>query len=298
MSRSRRYSSSEGDDKLLFRSLTSPRVSDASSEDRPATPPPHLKDVHGILKTHDDKDLPLTPSQHRVSFARHMDGTINRRVSMSDSPRYVGANGSPFASPQAASSRPSLKKALSPPPLPSSKKSNLADVHPKTSKVQLPFSTPVKSDNRSYHARRTSMPEVGPTANDRGGSPKKQRVTYSRRDYKLGQALRSPTHMIIENCPQAAMEKVSQLKNYDFAFIKRSDGSWTYAILAFRSEEEECMMFVMNEGGSTKVIKKNQWAKWVRCVATDEEPLQRGVVPRSVSVLDNGEDCSMVTYLS
>ena len=302
MSRSRRHSLSERDGKLLARSLSSgssPQVNHGDSEGPRTSPQGHLNDVHGILKTHDDNDAPVTPSHHRVSFARHLDGTINQR--MSNSPRDVGASGSPFASPQVTSSRPSLEMMLSPPPLPSSKKSSLSEIHPKTSKMQLPFLTPLESNNKSNNVRRHSKFEMehSVAASKSSHQHKKQRMSCcSRKDYILGQALRTPKHMIIENCPQAATEKVSQLKKYDFAFIKRSDGSWTYAILAYRSEEDECMMFVMDERGSTKVFTKKQWAKWVCCVAADEKPPQREVVPRSVSVFGHGEDCSMLTYLS
>ncbi|KAL3786446.1 hypothetical protein HJC23_011027 [Cyclotella cryptica] len=101
---------------------------------------------------------------------------------------------------------------------------------------------------------------------------------YIRKDYTLGNKARSASHMIIESCPQKALERASQLKNYDFAFVKRMDGSWTYAILAYRSydkdesdsSEEECMLFVMNEEGSTKMIKKRHWAEFVRCVVNEE----------------------------
>lgn len=100
---------------------------------------------------------------------------------------------------------------------------------------------------------------------------------HSRSDYTLGEAARSTSHMIIESCPEKALHRASQLKNHDFAFVKRMDGSWTYAILAFRSfvdgdsalSEDECMMFVMNEEGSTKTIKKRQWAEFVRCVVEE-----------------------------
>lgn len=106
--------------------------------------------------------------------------------------------------------------------------------------------------------------------------------------------------MVIDHNPSTATLKVFTLKNYDFAFIKRTDGSWTYAILAYRSndddddDQEECMMFVMNAAGSTKVIKRHQWAKYVRCVAVLEE---ENAVPCSIDV-KNEEDSSLVTLLS
>ncbi|KAL3786555.1 hypothetical protein HJC23_006805 [Cyclotella cryptica] len=99
----------------------------------------------------------------------------------------------------------------------------------------------------------------------------------ARKDYSLGEVARSNSHMIIESCPQKALHRASKLKNHDFAFVKRMDGSWTYAILAYRSfvdgntdSSDECMMFVMNEKGSTKTIKRRQWAEFVRCVVKEE----------------------------
>jgi negative regulator of sigma E activity len=97
----------------------------------------------------------------------------------------------------------------------------------------------------------------------------------ARQDYHLGDLAQCPSHMMIEPCPQAALEKASQLRNYDFAFIKRSNESWTYAILAHRhlanfDSSEEHMVFVMNKRGSTKIIKKKHWASYVRCVARED----------------------------
>jgi hypothetical protein len=91
-----------------------------------------------------------------------------------------------------------------------------------------------------------------------------------RRDYSLGDKARCTSHMIIQDDPQEAFNQVSRLKQYAFAFVKRTDGLWTYAILAHRfvdDEGEECMLFVMHQTGSTKRIKKNQWAGFVCLVA-------------------------------
>jgi hypothetical protein len=105
-----------------------------------------------------------------------------------------------------------------------------------------------------------------------------------RKDYTLGETVRSFSHMVVESSLEKASEAVNVLKNHDFAFIRRSDGSWTYSILAYRSFEplkageaappltssdelEECMMFVMSNAGQTKMIKKRQWGEFVRPVS-------------------------------
>lgn len=115
-----------------------------------------------------------------------------------------------------------------------------------------------------------------------------------RRDYLLGQAARSPRHMLIPSTHEETFVAANALKNYDFAFVKRSDQSWSYAIVAYRSFEpvkgststgvissdelEECMMFVMCDRGSTKLIKKKQWGEFIRLVSMedlDEEWIKR-----------------------
>ena len=121
-----------------------------------------------------------------------------------------------------------------------------------------------------------------------------------RQDYTLGESARSSSHMVIHPNPQAATDAVNSLNNHDFAFIRRSDGSYSYAILAYRSnteeekrelqqqlqgeaigqvvsldkndteeeeEEEECMTFVLSNAGCTKLIKKSQWREYVRLIS-------------------------------
>ena len=74
-----------------------------------------------------------------------------------------------------------------------------------------------------------------------------------RRDYSIGEIIRSSSHMIIPQTSEQAIQSTSTLNKHDYAFIKRSDGSYSYAILAYRSMEpikgtnnsEECMVFVL-----------------------------------------------------
>lgn len=94
--------------------------------------------------------------------------------------------------------------------------------------------------------------------------------------YVLGETVRSASDMSIEQCPQKAAEMASYLKNYDFAFIKRSNGSWTYAILVCRvfltsgnnqkNSREEGMLFVVSDKGCIKMIRKPYWAEFIRVV--------------------------------
>merc|ERR1712194_977812 len=96
---------------------------------------------------------------------------------------------------------------------------------------------------------------------------------------ELGDALRAHSHMIHQPTDSQAFHAVSSLEDYDFAFVKRSDGSFSYAILAYRSTElirtghgkamVECMNFVMSVDGATKKIAQGNWSKCVRLPAKE-----------------------------
>ena len=104
-----------------------------------------------------------------------------------------------------------------------------------------------------------------------------------RSDYTLGEYSRHPSHMII---PQTTA-CIDTLGRYDFAFVKRSNGTYSYSILAYRTnstdttsgssssdihdEKGECMAFVIDDIGSTKIISKKYWKKYIRLVASEEE---------------------------
>lgn len=105
-----------------------------------------------------------------------------------------------------------------------------------------------------------------------------------REDYILGETARSPSHTIIEPNREKSTEAISSLADHDFAFVKRSYGTYTYAVLACRSSAEdtpiqdaepgeECMTFVLNNKGCTKVIKKSQWSDFIRLVSTEPTSL-------------------------
>jgi len=116
--------------------------------------------------------------------------------------------------------------------------------------------------------------------------------------YNLGDACRSPQDMIICSSRQEATESAGLLKKWDGAFIKRSCGVWTYAILIEkapqplnvlkkrleyfywatvwevdpRDEVEDSMLFAIDGDGSTKIIPKHTWAKYVRRVEPNPVP--------------------------
>lgn len=104
--------------------------------------------------------------------------------------------------------------------------------------------------------------------------------------------------MIICSSKQEAIESASQLKKWDGAFIKRSCGVWTYAVLIERAPQplnvlkkrleyfywatvwevdprddvEDSMLFAIDDDGSTKIIPEHIWAKYVRRVNPNPVP--------------------------
>ena len=102
-----------------------------------------------------------------------------------------------------------------------------------------------------------------------------------RKDYSLGGTARCSSHMVVDCTPEQAFQSINLLKNHDFAFVKRSDGSYSYAILACRSLEppidrsksprtlEECMVFAMCNAGSTVKLRKNRWIESIRLISME-----------------------------
>lgn len=64
--------------------------------------------------------------------------------------------------------------------------------------------------------------------------------------------------------PLLARELVFGLRRHDFAFVLRSDGRWTYAIIAERQEKK--LRFVVDKNGSTKSVYRKDWLDSIRLV--------------------------------
>ena len=120
-----------------------------------------------------------------------------------------------------------------------------------------------------------------------------------RQDYTLGEAVRSPCHMMAD--PVA----LSSLRVNDFVFVKRSDGSYSYAIVAYlcaqpvRSRStgdvtmENCLVLAVSADGSTKTVRESR-SDVVRLVATDE-----GIPPSVISFVPREDDaCSVISSVS
>ena len=115
------------------------------------------------------------------------------------------------------------------------------------------------------------------------------------RRYKLGDVCRSPSDMIVHQSNTDAIDSVALLNKMDQAFLKRSSGVWTCAVVAERSlqpklkgvknqwftsdeikdlpdnvEMEESLLFVIDEDGATKIVKRKRWGRFVRRMANKD----------------------------
>ena len=139
----------------------------------------------------------------------------------------------------------------------------------------------VRYENNLYKAPSSSSPLK---EEDQEEEPTTRHMGF-RSDYTLGEYSRHPSHMII---PQTTA-CIDTLGRYDFAFVKRSNGTYSYSILAYRTnstdttrgsssdihdEKGECMAFVIDDIGSTKIINKKYWKNYIRLVASEEQSHQ------------------------
>ncbi len=58
------------------------------------------------------------------------------------------------------------------------------------------------------------------------------------------------------------IESMKELRHLDAAFIRRSNGSWTYALVV--DGDGDGIRFVLNKKGATKTLTKDMWNKNVR----------------------------------
>ena len=75
--------------------------------------------------------------------------------------------------------------------------------------------------------------------------------------------------MMIPKTVIEALQNASTLNALDFAFVLRSNGSWTYAIVAERSFHKGLglvLRFVLDKKGTIKTLKRKYWEKGVRLV--------------------------------
>ena len=192
----------------------------------------------------------------------------------------------------------------------------------------------VRRDNASAVHHRASGTSL-PTPSGDEGAPAPKRRRGFRRDYSLGDPLRSPSHMVVEPSPGRAARAAGSLRAHDFAFVRRTGGGFSYAVLAYRrssagappdgegggaaredadggrrdKEEEErrrrSLTFVVGRRGETKTVGERHWGACVRLVRTagaaDEEDDARSrptVVSFAQEMHDDEDECSMLSSVS
>ena len=139
----------------------------------------------------------------------------------------------------------------------------------------------------SRDRRGRALRKPGGAWRDRSPPPPPSSHRGCRPEYALGDVLRAPSHAV------AAPAAVCELAPNDFAFVRRSDGLFTYAIVAHRHREPrgildpgttarrpsgggDFLVFVVSPEGHTKTVERRQWGALVRASA----PADDGAAPR------------------
>ena len=86
--------------------------------------------------------------------------------------------------------------------------------------------------------------------------------------YRLGDAAQKREHMVKAPDKPTRLANAHSLKQFDFAFVQRSDRRWTYAIVADRpfTQHGPCIRFVVDTKGSTKTFRMKSWASGIRLI--------------------------------
>jgi hypothetical protein len=92
--------------------------------------------------------------------------------------------------------------------------------------------------------------------------PKKSSSRSGRGRRRQGQDSSEASGDEDEHYQSIVIASMKELRHLDAAFIRRSDGRWTYAIVA--DGNEEGIRFVVNKKGGTKTLTKEMWSKNVR----------------------------------
>eukprot|EP00985_Skeletonema_marinoi_P010387 scaffold4881_cov201-Skeletonema_marinoi.AAC.4 len=122
------------------------------------------------------------------------------------------------------------------------------------------------------------------------GTPKQAQDII--RNYSLGMSLQHPTHMALPPTTppegparEIATLQVANLIPQEYAFVRRSNGQWTFAQVAVRHDSLEQLVFIVNKGGSTKSFKRFEWPGFVRRIKWTERRVQ---LPKALKEIPTG----------
>eukprot|EP00984_Skeletonema_dohrnii_P036446 scaffold37446_cov155-Skeletonema_dohrnii-CCMP3373.AAC.3 len=123
--------------------------------------------------------------------------------------------------------------------------------------------------NSPQRSETTTSSEPGaasPTPSEQGATSSTSLAHFG---YVLGDEVKGDHHMMIPKTVTEALQNASTLNALDFAFVLRSNDSWTYAIVAEKSFHKDLglvLRFVLDKNGTTKTIRRKYWGKGVRPV--------------------------------
>lgn len=122
------------------------------------------------------------------------------------------------------------------------------------------------SPQRSETTASSSKPRTSPTPSFDPGA-----TSLAHLDYELGDQVREVHHMVIPKTATEALQNASMLNVFDFAFVLRSNNTWTYAIVAEKSFHNDLglvLRFVLDKKGTHKTLRRKYWEKGVRPVTS------------------------------
>ena len=113
--------------------------------------------------------------------------------------------------------------------------------------------------------------------NNKPSSVESPRKKLTLPGYSLGDIPSHTQHMILPSTLKEGVESASTLQPLDFAFILRSNGTWTYAvvceILNCNINNKPSIKFVVDRQGRTRTIPKKYWGKYI-CLINEDHAIQ------------------------
>lgn len=197
-------------------------------------------------------------SNHRASFVRslsaiHLDPIVNQRQ------RSLSPSSSCDSSQKSSTKRARAVTPPSPTIEPPSNQKHVAQ-HEEANKFKTKLQPKKQSTSTSSPGRRRRSSATVSLTHSSASVTKGFRA-----DYEIGESIRSPQHMLTHSLPEQAARAFDSLQKHDFAFIKRRDGTYTYAILAKRTENS--LTFVVCKDGYVKKVGKKNWNELICSVA-------------------------------
>jgi hypothetical protein len=86
---------------------------------------------------------------------------------------------------------------------------------------------------------------------------------------------------------------------HSFAFVRRSSGHWTYAIVANRpvlNGPDASIRFVLDKNGSTKILERKHWARYIRLVRNEEHAVKDTGVHHKKRITNQGRLDHLVSF--